>query len=91
MTSMRSAPLVFVALVLALAAGQCLFDRSDHDSMNNGTTLGLCLLMVVVLSIVPILLVGPRLSGWAESLLPLGLATVPVRVLDPPPKTTARF
>lgn len=49
--------------------------------------LGVCLIMVVVVSIAPILLAGPLLSGWVDAYLPLVLAPAPVRVLDPPPKT----
>jgi hypothetical protein len=87
---MRSPAVVFVALLLTLAAGQCFFDQGDDHWMHDGMTLDLCLLMVVVLSIAPILLVGPLLSGWADSYLPLVVATAPVRVLDPPPKTAPR-
>ena len=80
--------LVLVAVLLMLAGGQCLLDQDDEHG--DGMALDLCLLMVVVLSIVPILLVGPRLSGWADAYFPLVLATAPVRVLDPPPKLGPR-
>jgi hypothetical protein len=87
---MRSPALVFVALLLTLAAGQCFFDQGDDHWMHDGMTLDLCLLMVVVLSITPILLAGPLLSGWADTYRTVVLATAPVRVLDPPPKTASR-
>jgi hypothetical protein len=82
--------LVIVAVLLTLAAGQCFFDQGDEHWMHDGMTLDLCLLMMVVLSIAPILLAGPLLSGWASAYLPPMLVTAPVRVLDPPPKTAPR-
>ena len=79
---------MFVALLLVLGAGQCFLDQGDHHWMHGGMTLDLCLLMVMVLSVAPILLAGPLLSGRAEAFFALAFVTVPVRVLDPPPKTT---
>ena len=81
--------LVLVAVLLTLAAGQCLLDQDDERG--NGMALDLCLLVVVVLSIAPVLLAGPRRSGWADAYFPRVLATAPVRVLDPPPKLALRF
>ena len=76
--------LVLVAVLLTLAAGLCLLDQDDdHD---DGMAFDLCLVMVVAISIAPILLASPLLSGWADAYFPLVLATAPVRVLDPPPK-----
>lgn len=89
MVVMRRSALVVLAVVLALGAGQCLFDQDDRYGTRDCMMLDLCLLMVVVLSIAPILLAGPLLSGWAEAYIPLTLVTAPVRVLDPPPKTAA--
>ncbi len=90
MTGMRSRAFVFVALLLALAAGQCFIDQGDDHWMSDGMMLDLCLMMVVVVSIAPILLAGPLLSGWADAYPPLMLAPAPVRVLDPPPKRAPR-
>lgn len=78
---------MLVALLLALAGGQCFLDQGGDHWMSDGMMLGVCLIMVVVVSIAPILLAGPLLSGWVDAYLPLVLAPAPVRVLDPPPKT----
>jgi hypothetical protein len=76
--------LVLLAVFLTLGTSLCLFDQDAGH--HEGTALDLCVLMVVVLSIAPLLLVRPLLSGRADAYLPLALTNAPVRTLDPPPK-----
>jgi len=75
--------LVLLTVLLTLGAGFCLFDQGAGH--HEGMALDFCVLMVVVLSIAPMLLARPLLSGWVDAFLPPALTNAPVRTLDPPP------
>jgi hypothetical protein len=80
--------LVLLTVLLTLGTGFCLFDQDAGH--REGMALDFCVLMVVVVSIAPMLLARPLLSGRVDSFLPLAFTNAPVRTLDPPPKRARR-
>lgn len=81
---------IFGAVLLTLAVGFCLAG-GEHGSMtHDGMSPDLCLGMLAV-TLTVLRPWAPLMSGWVDARRPVALVPVPIHVLEPPPKSLARF
>lgn len=80
---------IFGAVLMMLAAGSCIFAGQHGGTSDAGMSPDLCLGMLAV-ALTVVSLWRPFMSGWADMRRPVALASLPIHVLDPPPRLTAR-
>ena len=86
----RSTPLgtaitAMLAIVVAVAAGFCVFDDHAGAAHDHGVSIDLCLGMLGVTNVIAPL-TALFAAGWAIAALAVATIPAPLHVLDPPPR-----
>jgi hypothetical protein len=76
---------ILAMAVLVLIVGFCMFDRHDHDGMDDHAALDLCLGMMAV-SLPMVLTGGLPLAGLTSAYRPAPVSEFSPHVPAPPPK-----